>query len=165
MGWLQVFDTLGTCRRTHTQSRARIHTHTHFVFLSLRLSVCPFLFLLSLCFVLSFGLQGRYECLQCFFTMTSYLCLLFLSFVCLNCSHVYLCLGIIHIFFYLCLQTLYTATTYAGYVGVLTGQKPNAFTITIDQRGVPSKYLYFFSFFFFLSNVLSLCLFVKNMRL
>ncbi|PVD32267.1 hypothetical protein C0Q70_07700 [Pomacea canaliculata] len=34
-------------------------------------------------------------------------------------------------------QTLYTATTYAGYVGVLTGQKPNAFTITIDQRGVP----------------------------
>lgn len=34
MGWLQVFDTLGTCRRTHTQSRARIHTHTFCLFVS-----------------------------------------------------------------------------------------------------------------------------------
>lgn len=31
-------------------------------------------------------------------------------------------------------KTVYTATTYAGYVGILTGMKPHAFTITVDER-------------------------------
>ncbi|KAI0209794.1 N-acylethanolamine-hydrolyzing acid amidase [Lamellibrachia satsuma] len=31
-------------------------------------------------------------------------------------------------------KTLYSAVTYAGYVGILTGQKPNSFTITTDAR-------------------------------
>ena len=30
--------------------------------------------------------------------------------------------------------TTFTATTFAGYVGVLTGQKPNSFTISLDER-------------------------------
>ena len=30
--------------------------------------------------------------------------------------------------------TLYTVTTFAGYVGALTGQKPNSFTISLDER-------------------------------
>ncbi|KAH3726701.1 N-acylethanolamine-hydrolyzing acid amidase-like [Dreissena polymorpha] len=36
-------------------------------------------------------------------------------------------------------QTVYSAITYAGYVGVLTGQRPNGFTITVDERdqGIP----------------------------
>ncbi|KAK7480874.1 hypothetical protein BaRGS_00027875 [Batillaria attramentaria] len=37
-------------------------------------------------------------------------------------------------------ETVYTGTTYAGYVGLLTGQRPNAFTVTIDQRGVEEKH-------------------------
>ncbi|ELR19388.1 ASAH1 protein [Acanthamoeba castellanii str. Neff] len=31
-------------------------------------------------------------------------------------------------------QTVFTATTYAGYVGVLTGMRPGAFSISLDQR-------------------------------
>lgn len=31
-------------------------------------------------------------------------------------------------------QTVYSAITYAGYVGILTGQRSNAFTITVDER-------------------------------
>lgn len=31
-------------------------------------------------------------------------------------------------------KTVYTATTYAGYVGVLTGQKPHVFTVSVDER-------------------------------
>lgn len=31
-------------------------------------------------------------------------------------------------------QTVYSVITYAGYVGALTGQKPNVFTITVDER-------------------------------
>ena len=30
--------------------------------------------------------------------------------------------------------TLYTGTTFAGYVGLLTGQKPNQFTLSLDER-------------------------------
>lgn len=30
--------------------------------------------------------------------------------------------------------TLYTGTTFAGYVGLLTGQKPHGFTISLDER-------------------------------
>jgi hypothetical protein len=25
--------------------------------------------------------------------------------------------------------------TYAGYIGALTGQRPNVFTVTVDERG------------------------------
>ncbi|XP_064597794.1 N-acylethanolamine-hydrolyzing acid amidase-like [Liolophura sinensis] len=32
-------------------------------------------------------------------------------------------------------KTVYTATTYAGYVGILTGQKPGLFSVSVDQRG------------------------------
>ncbi|XP_071099644.1 N-acylethanolamine-hydrolyzing acid amidase-like [Haliotis cracherodii] len=32
-------------------------------------------------------------------------------------------------------KTAYTGTTYAGYVGLVSGQRPNNFTITVDQRG------------------------------
>uniref|UniRef100_H2ZE53 N-acylethanolamine-hydrolyzing acid amidase n=1 Tax=Ciona savignyi TaxID=51511 RepID=H2ZE53_CIOSA len=35
-------------------------------------------------------------------------------------------------------KTLYMATTYAGYIGVITGSKPNAFSITGDQRNIGS---------------------------
>ena len=31
-------------------------------------------------------------------------------------------------------KTLYTGTTMAGYVGLVTGQKPNRFTVSLDQR-------------------------------
>ena len=31
-------------------------------------------------------------------------------------------------------KTIYTGTTYAGYVGLLTGQRPYQFTISLDQR-------------------------------
>lgn len=31
-------------------------------------------------------------------------------------------------------KTVYTGTTYAGYIGLLTGQKPNGYTITLDER-------------------------------
>ena len=31
-------------------------------------------------------------------------------------------------------ETVYTGTTYAGFVGLLTGQKPNSFTVTMDER-------------------------------
>ena len=31
-------------------------------------------------------------------------------------------------------QTVYTGTTFAGYVGLLTGQKPNKFTVSLDER-------------------------------
>lgn len=31
-------------------------------------------------------------------------------------------------------QTLYTGTTYAGFVGLLTGQRPNGITISLDER-------------------------------
>ncbi len=34
----------------------------------------------------------------------------------------------------LLLQTVYSGVTYAGYVGVLTGQRPNSFTVSIDAR-------------------------------
>ena len=33
------------------------------------------------------------------------------------------------------LQVLYSGVTFAGYVGLLTGQRPHSFTITIDERG------------------------------
>lgn len=33
------------------------------------------------------------------------------------------------------LQTVYSGITYVGYVGLVTGQRPNAFTITLDERG------------------------------
>jgi len=36
---------------------------------------------------------------------------------------------------YVCLQTVYSVITYAGYIGVMTGQRPGAFTITVDERG------------------------------
>ena len=32
-------------------------------------------------------------------------------------------------------QTVYSAVTFAGYVGILTGQKPYGFTISVDRRG------------------------------
>ncbi|XP_050413373.2 N-acylethanolamine-hydrolyzing acid amidase [Patella vulgata] len=32
-------------------------------------------------------------------------------------------------------KTVYTATTYAGYVGIVSGQRPDAFTVTVNQRG------------------------------
>ncbi|KAK7091648.1 N-acylethanolamine-hydrolyzing acid amidase-like [Littorina saxatilis] len=38
-------------------------------------------------------------------------------------------------------ETLYSGVTYAGYVGILTGQRPNGFTITIDQRGSEKRRL------------------------
>ena len=38
------------------------------------------------------------------------------------------------IFFYF--QTVYSSITYAGYVGILTGQRPNVFTVTVDERGI-----------------------------
>ena len=31
-------------------------------------------------------------------------------------------------------KTLYSSTTFAGYVGILTGQKPNMYTISLDER-------------------------------
>ncbi|XP_060564846.1 N-acylethanolamine-hydrolyzing acid amidase-like [Ruditapes philippinarum] len=31
-------------------------------------------------------------------------------------------------------QTVYSVVTYAGYIGALTGQRPNVFTITVDER-------------------------------
>ncbi|XP_071113649.1 N-acylethanolamine-hydrolyzing acid amidase-like [Haliotis cracherodii] len=31
-------------------------------------------------------------------------------------------------------QTVYTGVTFAGYVGLLTGQRPQAFTVTVDER-------------------------------
>lgn len=31
-------------------------------------------------------------------------------------------------------KTVYTGTTFVGYVGLLTGQRPHAYTITLDQR-------------------------------
>ena len=31
-------------------------------------------------------------------------------------------------------ETVYTGTTFAGYVGLLSGQKPNGFTVTLDER-------------------------------
>ena len=31
-------------------------------------------------------------------------------------------------------KTLYTGTTFVGYVGVLTGQRPHAYTVSLDQR-------------------------------
>ncbi|CAC5395769.1 NAAA [Mytilus coruscus] len=31
-------------------------------------------------------------------------------------------------------KTVYTGITYAGYVGLVTGQRPNAFTMTMDER-------------------------------
>ena len=31
-------------------------------------------------------------------------------------------------------KTVYTGTTFAGFVGLLTGQKPNAFTVSLNQR-------------------------------
>ena len=31
-------------------------------------------------------------------------------------------------------ETVYTGTTFAGYVGVISGQKPNSFTMAIDER-------------------------------
>ncbi len=31
-------------------------------------------------------------------------------------------------------QTVYQGTTYAGYVGLLTGMKPGAFSLSIDER-------------------------------
>ncbi|XP_066279193.1 N-acylethanolamine-hydrolyzing acid amidase-like [Branchiostoma lanceolatum] len=31
-------------------------------------------------------------------------------------------------------QTLYTSTSYLGYVGALTGQRPNKFTVSVDER-------------------------------
>jgi len=34
-------------------------------------------------------------------------------------------------------KTLFVATTFAGYVGILSGMKPNAFSITIDTRFYP----------------------------
>ncbi|XP_052811050.1 N-acylethanolamine-hydrolyzing acid amidase-like [Mya arenaria] len=36
-------------------------------------------------------------------------------------------------------QTAYSSITYAGYVGILTGQRPNVFTVTVDERdqGIP----------------------------
>ena len=46
-----------------------------------------------------------------------------------------LCLNICIIFFEL-FQTAYSVITYAGYVGVLSGQKPYGFTITVDERGL-----------------------------
>ncbi|XP_041362025.1 N-acylethanolamine-hydrolyzing acid amidase-like [Gigantopelta aegis] len=32
-------------------------------------------------------------------------------------------------------STLYSATTYAGYVGIATGQRPHGYTVTVDTRG------------------------------
>ena len=29
-------------------------------------------------------------------------------------------------------------TTFVGYVGLLTGQRPNSFTVSLDQRGIYS---------------------------
>ena len=31
-------------------------------------------------------------------------------------------------------ETVYTGTTFVGYVGLLTGQRPHAYTVTLDQR-------------------------------
>ena len=31
-------------------------------------------------------------------------------------------------------KTIYTGSTYAGYIGLLTGQKPHAYTISLDER-------------------------------
>jgi len=36
-------------------------------------------------------------------------------------------------------QTLYSGVTYAGYMGLLTGQRPNGFTVTVDQRGLEDR--------------------------
>ncbi|KAL8578828.1 hypothetical protein ACOMHN_022121 [Nucella lapillus] len=38
-------------------------------------------------------------------------------------------------------KTVYTAVTYAGYVGVLTGQRSQAFTVSVDQRGSKKRRL------------------------
>ncbi|XP_077987045.1 N-acylethanolamine-hydrolyzing acid amidase-like [Glandiceps talaboti] len=35
-------------------------------------------------------------------------------------------------------ETIYTATTFLGYVGVLTGMRPHGFTISVDQRDTGS---------------------------
>ena len=35
----------------------------------------------------------------------------------------------------LLLQIVYNVVTYAGYVGVLSGQRPKGFSITVDERG------------------------------
>ncbi|XP_070581979.1 N-acylethanolamine-hydrolyzing acid amidase-like [Ptychodera flava] len=35
-------------------------------------------------------------------------------------------------------ETVYTATTFLGYTGVLTGMKPNGFTVSVDQRNTGS---------------------------
>ena len=37
-------------------------------------------------------------------------------------------------------QTLYSATTYAGYAGIATGQRPYGYTVTVDTRGHHGDY-------------------------
>ena len=41
------------------------------------------------------------------------------------------------------LKTVYSVVTYAGYVGVLSGQKPQGFTITVDERGIVRSFIPF----------------------
>ncbi|XP_060069474.1 N-acylethanolamine-hydrolyzing acid amidase-like [Ylistrum balloti] len=40
-------------------------------------------------------------------------------------------------------QTVYSGVTYAGYIGLMTGQRPKAFTITADERDIGSWWMNF----------------------
>lgn len=131
MGWLQVFDI----------TRTRTHTHTFCLFVSQVVSLSFSLSSFSLFRPLFWA--SREVLMFTGLFHDDFLSVSAVSFFCVSefFARVFMSGNHSYFFFYLCLQTLFTATTYAGYVGVLTGQKPNAFTITIDQRGVPSKYL------------------------
>ncbi|XP_062510998.1 N-acylethanolamine-hydrolyzing acid amidase-like [Corticium candelabrum] len=43
-------------------------------------------------------------------------------------------------------KTIYMGTTYVGYVGLMTGQKPNAFTVSLDERDKGTIWMNLLSF-------------------
>ncbi|CAH1799209.1 unnamed protein product [Owenia fusiformis] len=51
-------------------------------------------------------------------------------------------------------KVVYSSTTYAGYVGILTGQKPHAFTVSLDERRQGNIYV--------IENILMLLLDYKH---
>ena len=52
-------------------------------------------------------------------------------------------------FLYFIFKTVYSAITFAGYIGVMTGQKPNSFSVTVDQRSTFNLFIILTYIFFF----------------
>lgn len=57
------------------------------------------------------------------------------------------------------IQVAYRGTSFAGYIGLWTGQSPKKFTVSGDQRGKRSYQFGFFFFLFLLVGGVTVCLF------